>query len=110
MRRKSTEETMLFEFSQLNMMHFEPCSEEEVRLCKQCIENEQTLPSGYFQDFDGKVITFFKIDSTEKEHETIRTIIETRKLRYLRTIRNCFVFLTIIITLRELFEFLSSLG
>lgn len=110
MRRKSTEETMYFEFSQLNMMRFEPCSEEETKLCEDCIKNEEPLPSGYFQDYDGKKINFFKVDPSEKEHETIRTIIETRKVNYLKTIRNCFVFLTVIITAREILSFIGSLG
>jgi hypothetical protein len=80
------------------------CSKQEEKQIKQLLKNGQPLPEELHTDNDG---THYKFKYTDMSKEDMEELLLYRKLKYLKTIKNCMIFLVILIIMPIVLVFIQ---
>ncbi len=89
-----------FEF---NLLQKIPCSEQENKEYKKLLKEGGTLPKGvYAYEYEDETSTgeFYTVYEAELTEAEIKEYLTYKQLSYIRTIKNCVLFLTVLVIIK----------
>ena len=91
-----------------------PCSEKENAAYAKLLQENQPLPAGVFpfiyESGEESREVFYTLVEPDLTQEEIKEYLTYKNLIYLRTIKNCLVFFTVLTVIGMIFGFMAALG
>lgn len=85
-----------------------PCSSEENKQYEKLLEDGKALPEGVFA-YEYSTSAFYTVYEADLSQEEINEYLTYKKLGFLRTIKNCALFFTILTIIGMVLGFLAAL-
>ncbi|MBR6548766.1 MAG: hypothetical protein IKT68_04395 [Clostridia bacterium] len=100
--------------SEFDLLQKIPCTKQENEKYQQLLKNGETLPDGVFayaDDPTGEPTTeFYTVCETDLTEAEIKEYLTYKQLRFIRTIKNCVVFFTVLTIIGMVACFLTMMN
>lgn len=105
-------EQLMYDRFEFNLLQKIPCSKEENKKYAQILKDGEALPKGVFEYSygDGTTSTteFYTIYKTDLNQEEIDEYLKFKQLKFIKTIKNCVVFFTVLTVLSIIAGFIIA--